>query len=198
MDHFFENIGENWFTYSKLYAEMVYKFGNGSHFVEIGSWKGRSSSFMAVEIINSGFDIKFDCIDTWKGSTEHQNFEIVKKNQLFDVFLKNIEPVKNIINPIRMESSQASKLYEDNSLDFVFIDAGHSYEEVALDILKWLPKVKMGGILGGHDYVHEEGQTCCFGVNMAVNEILGKKNLTIRERSWLITKQIENRAKSLI
>lgn len=198
MKHFYQNIGENWFTYSNLYTEMVYKFGNNSHFVEVGSWRGRSSVYMAVEIINSGYNIKFDCVDTWGGSSEHQNFEIVRTNQLFNEFIKNIEPVKDIINPIRMKSAEASNLYCDNSLDFVFIDAGHSYEEIVSDILKWLPKVKIGGILGGHDYIHEEGQTCCFGVNMAVDELLSKEGLTIRERSWYITKKTENKKKLLI
>jgi predicted O-methyltransferase YrrM len=40
----------------------------------------------------------------------------------------------------------------DGSMDFVFIDADHSYEAVKLDIAKWAPKVKPGGWLGGHDY----------------------------------------------
>lgn len=43
---------------------------------------------------------------------------------------------------------------EDESLDFVFIDAGHSYSAVRADIDAWWPKVKRGGWFGGHDY-HE-------------------------------------------
>jgi hypothetical protein len=43
---------------------------------------------------------------------------------------------------------------EDESLDFVFIDAGHSYGAVLADIDAWWPKVKPGGWFGGHDY-HE-------------------------------------------
>lgn len=64
MEHFYQNIGEDWFTYPNLYKEMVEKSSNGSLFVEVGSWKGRSASFMAVEILNSKKDIKFDCVDT--------------------------------------------------------------------------------------------------------------------------------------
>ena len=51
---------------------MLEKFSGPAHFVEIGSYKGRSSSYMAVEIVNSGKSITFDCVDTWKGSEEHQ------------------------------------------------------------------------------------------------------------------------------
>ena len=50
---------------------MVNHFTDNSHFVEIGSWKGRSASYMAVEIFNSRKNIKFDCVDTWCGSVEH-------------------------------------------------------------------------------------------------------------------------------
>mgnify|MGYP003349871615 CR=1 FL=1 len=78
MQHFYENIGpENWFNYQDLYRMVVEKYPSGSHFIEVGSWKGRSSAFMAVEIINSGKNIKFDCVDTWEGSPEHaDDYEI--------------------------------------------------------------------------------------------------------------------------
>ena len=198
MVHFYENIGEDWFTYQNLYKEMVFKFKDKSHFVEIGSWRGRSSSFMAVEIINSGYDINFDCIDTWEGSFEHKNYDIIVNSKLFDDFLKNIEPVNHIINPIKMKSVDASKLYKDNSLDFVFIDASHSYPDVIADIINWLPKVKMGGILGGHDYLSNENTKCCVGVNRAVDEIFKKEEIIIREHSWLINKKTENKPKLLI
>ena len=45
--------------------------------------------------------------------------------------------------------------YDDKSLDFVFIDAGHDYTSVKKDIDAWLPKVKSGGILAGHDFMNE-------------------------------------------
>lgn len=65
MNHIYtgNEFGEDWFSYANLYSEMVNRFPSGSHFFEIGSWKGKSSAYMAVEIVNSGKDIKFDCID---------------------------------------------------------------------------------------------------------------------------------------
>lgn len=159
MEHFYQNLGQDWFTYPNLYKSVVEKFNNNSHFVEVGVWKGRSASFMAVEIINSCKSIKFDCVDTWEGSAEHldeskNSYEplLKEKDGLYNEYLRNIEPVKHIINSIRMTSVEASKLYQDESLDFVFIDAAHDTESVKEDILHWLPKVKKGGILAGHDY----------------------------------------------
>ena len=184
MEHFYQKIGEDWFTYPNLYKKMVGNNNNGSHFVEVGVWKGRSASFMAVEIINSNKNIKFDCVDTWEGSVEHQNYDIISEKKLFDVFSENIEPVSHIINPIRMKSLEAVNLYDDESLDFVFIDASHEYEDVKNDILAWLPKVKEGGFIGGHDY-----SSSWDGVVRAVDEIFNNSELVIDEYCWLYEKK---------
>jgi ubiquinone/menaquinone biosynthesis C-methylase UbiE len=184
MEHFYQKIGEDWFTYPNLYKKMVGNNNNGSHFVEVGVWKGRSASFMAVEIINSNKNIKFDCVDTWEGSVEHQNYDIISEKKLFDVFSENIEPVSHIINPIRMKSLEAVNLYDDESLDFVFIDASHEYEDVKNDILEWLPKVKEGGFIGGHDY-----SSSWDGVVRAVDEIFNNSELVIDEYCWLYEKK---------
>lgn len=62
----------------------------------------------------------------------------------------------------------AHRLVPDGWADFVFIDAGHSYQAVRADIAEWLPKVKPGGWFGGHDY--HEGHP---GVIEAVHEAFG-------------------------
>lgn len=166
MEHFFqENIfGENWFDYADLYQLIVQNAPEKSHFVEVGSWKGRSASCMAVEIINSGKNIIFDCVDTWTGTedpeekaiqSEYQNDEAILNNTLYELFLKNTEKVSHIINPIRKSSTEAAKLYQNESLDFVFIDACHTYNCVDADIKAWLPKIKINGIIAGHDIYHD-------------------------------------------
>lgn len=53
---------------------------------------------------------------------------------------------------IKKYSMEAVKDFEDEYFDFVYIDANHQYEYVLEDIKAWLPKVKKGGVLGGHDY----------------------------------------------
>lgn len=156
MEHFYQNIGENWFTYAQFYKQILDRFSDGSHFVEVGSWKGRSSCFMAVEIINSGKKIKFDCVDIWKESKEYEGMDCIVNDTLYEEFLNNIKPVSHAINPIRSTSIDASKMYADKSLDFVFIDACHYYECVKEDIDCWLPKVKTGGIISGHDIASEQ------------------------------------------
>jgi len=73
---------------------------------------------------------------------------------------------------IRARSVDAAARVPDGSLDFVFIDADHSYEGCAADIRAWLPKVRAGGILCGHDYRNTH---CPFpGVERAVEEAFGQ------------------------
>lgn len=158
MEHFYEDIGQDWFTYPGLYRWAASRFGPTAHFVEVGSWKGRSAAFLAVEIHNSGKRIRLDCVDTWLGAEEHYRpgpfYEPLLESQdaLYLEFIRNMSPVSHIVRPIRAHSHLAGQLYGDGSLDFVFLDADHSYEAVRLDIASWLPKVRPGGVLAGHDY----------------------------------------------
>jgi predicted O-methyltransferase YrrM len=153
MDHIYNEpqFAENWFTYSNFYSEMVKKFPSESKFVEIGCWKGRSASCMAVEIANSGKNIDFYCVDHWKGSSEHIAMGI-DLSTLYDTFKTNMDPVKDYYTDIKLNSVDAAATFADETLDFIFIDASHEYESVKSDISAWLPKLKVGGIISGHDY----------------------------------------------
>ncbi len=62
--------------------------------------------------------------------------------------------------------------YQDNSLNFIYIDASHKYEDVKRDLRDWLPKVKADGIIAGHDFINFEG----FGVVQAVSEFIIEHN----------------------
>ncbi len=182
MNHIYqeEQFGENWFSYPNLYKNVVNEFPSGSKFVEVGSWKGKSSAYMAIEIANSKKDIEFTCVDTWEGSVEHQGQHDL--HQLYDVFIENMKPVEEFYIPKRMTSQDAVHLYDDASLDFVFIDASHEYEDVKNDIKAWIKKVKPGGILAGHDYYLGD-QNYFPGVKQAVDECLD--NFETSENCWI-------------
>lgn len=186
MQHFYKDIGEDWFNYADFYAKVVAEACSGSRFVEVGSWKGRSASFMGVEIANSGKSITLDCVDTWLGSSEHAYINCMlekDKDWLYNLFIENIKPVKHIVKPVRLDSISASKLYADKSLDFVFIDAAHEYEHVYADITHWLPKIKNNGILAGHDY--DAGNS----ISLAVDAFFKDKNTVVvmtECTSWMV------------
>lgn len=175
-------FNNSFFTFPNLYSEMVNKFPSNSKFVEIGCWKGKSSAYMAVEIINSCKKIEFICVDTWEGSIEHKNGNYPELKNLYEIFKENMKPLENFYINMRMTSMEAVKLFEDNSLDFVFIDASHEYEDVKNDIISWLPKVKKGGVLSGHDYW--EDPTTIPDVRRAVNDVL-TNFYTTNEGCWV-------------
>jgi predicted O-methyltransferase YrrM len=161
MTHFYQNI-EGWFSEqdAQIYSFAVNRTNSYAHFVEIGSYKGRSAAYAAVEIANSGKNIKFNCIDIWQPNLMYEDLN-------FEAFKHNMQPVEKYYTAIKMDSVMASIKYFDNSLDFVFIDADHSYESVKRDIQTWWPKVKHKGMIGGHDEMHEP-------VRRAVLEVLGE------------------------
>lgn len=137
---------------AEFYVHQVSRAGAQATFVEIGSWKGRSSYCMAEAIRDSGKGIEFWCVDTWQGSEELQDFEAVQEGRLFDEFMANVAPVRNYLKPLQMSSLEASEQFDDESLDLVFIDASHDYDNVLADIEAWRGKVNRTGVLAGHDY----------------------------------------------
>ena len=177
-------LNEKWFneihgffTYPKLYADMVAKFPSGSSFIEVGVLEGQSLAFLIMEVINSGKDIKITAIDSFSGLETGPDPDLKRR------FINNMAPMADKFRLIIDQSWDAANYFPDKSLDFVFIDACHEYESVKKDILAWMPKIKEGGILSGHDY----GQGFP-GVKQSVDEIFGNKvNLKyIGEICWLI------------
>jgi predicted O-methyltransferase YrrM len=163
MEHFYKDI-QGWSDHLvPFYEHMVRTSQSGATFIEVGAWRGRSTSYMAVEILNSGKNIFFYTVDTWKGSEEHaiQFFSEVTTDGLYNDFLKNIEPVRHLVAPIRMASVEAASLFEDESFDLVVLDGDHSYEGLSADIQAWWPKVKPGGIMAGDDYNKEYWPSVC-------------------------------------
>ena len=179
MDHYFEQI-EGWFKFRQAYAEAVAEAQDPSVFVEVGSWKGKSAAFMGVEIANSGKEISLLCVDHWKGSDEDAHKADPDRKRLFSLFKENIAPLIKAhvqIKPIRSDSAQAAHLFEDESVDFVWIDAAHDYDSVKADIQAWWPKVKQGGTIGGDDLP-------MVGVNQAVTELFPQAE-RVSESGWM-------------
>ena len=175
MEHFYKNIYGH-FDFEVMYSKMVNESPVDAHFIEVGAFYGKSAAYMAVEIINSGKNIKFDVVDTWRGSPEHQegawDAQVhMIQDTAFDVFQSNLSPVKGHYTPLKMPSVEAAKLYQDKSLDFVYIDASHEYEFIKEDIIAWLPKIKIGGYIGGHDYWPDNAMFK--GIPVAIKEIIG-------------------------
>jgi predicted O-methyltransferase YrrM len=150
---------------------MVKRFPSGSSFVEVGVYKGSSLSYLIVEMMNSGKCFSITAIDSF-----------VEQDSSVKILYNNLHNFKDKFKVIIGDSADTAKYFDDKSVDFVFIDASHKYKDVKKDILAWIPKIKDGGVLAGHDYPSYPG------VKKAVDEIFGDrfdKNYT-NELSWLI------------
>lgn len=143
--------------------------------VELGSWKGTSSIAIATGIKKYCKSAKFYCIDMF--SQEYYaatpGLELGTQVNMRDVFEKNMKDFPHVT--LQMESLKAVDKFDDKSIDFIFIDADHSYEGVKSDILAWAPKMKPGSTICGHDHRSEYP-----GVEKAVKEIFVHYNLPAR------------------
>ena len=179
---------DGWFDFADLYQDRVRAVnGNPAHFVEVGSWLGKSAAFMASQIKHSRKNIRFDCVDNWEGgSNTFDNAgdpsapatrEAVKsRGDIFRQWQRNLSTigVEEFAKPVRGDSAQTAEFYQDHSLDFVFIDADHESSRVYADLAAWFPKVKPGGVIAGHDYDEE-------GPKAGADAFLKTKALNCRE-----------------
>jgi hypothetical protein len=97
---------------------------------------------------------------------------------------------------LRGYSTEVAPLFANRSLDFVYIDANHSFEEVTKDLEAWYPKVKLGGILGGHDYWNNTttgGHYCEVEGAVSAWAKLAKLEVTVLpDTSWLVDVPLVN------
>jgi predicted O-methyltransferase YrrM len=166
MLHIYKSI-QGWCSFTELYSEMVAKAEPGAIFVEIGCWKGKSAAFMAVEIINSGKAIKFFTVDHFKGSPNHGDNPDVAAGRLEAIARANLKPVARGVEIISASSVEAAAQFEDGTVDFLFIDGTHDYDNVKADLLAWKPKLKPGAMVAGDDANWR-------GVKEAAREVIGE------------------------
>jgi len=122
--------------------------------LEVGSWVGNGSTRVIVEAIRDVGGTLY-CVDTWRGSDNvkhHQRYREHYKD-MFAVFRDNVRASRadEMVKPLVAPSTEASKRFRDGTFDLIFIDGNHAYSQAKQDILTWLPKVRFGGILCGHD-----------------------------------------------
>lgn len=128
------NVGAEIGVWTGEYSEVLLKANPKLHLYSIDSWQ--VSAYDSWDQDNS---------NPLPGSREQSYFENLHKETV-----KRLSPYNCTI--IRKSSMQAVKDFEDNSLDFVYLDAGHDFLNFTLDIDYWKDKVRVGGILAGHDY----------------------------------------------
>ena len=173
--------------------------------VELGSFKGQFAN-----IILNNWGGKLLMVDVWR-ELPHQEYDDASNHRehidAYSQAMDNIKGFEDRAYMLRMKGEHACDFISDGSLDFIYIDANHTYQSVKDDIRIWYPKVKSGGIVMGHDYLPDyfydgkeekdqalytfpDGQperaqyTGMFGVNPAVNEFC-------KENGYIINKTDE-------
>lgn len=152
VDHYYEEV-PGYFDFPQVYRDAVAWLPDGGTFVEVGCWQGQSLAFFLVEAWNSGKRFKVFGCDHFRGSVGD---ELLKREvQLKSVVAHCAHNLRRGVHPfalIHAESKVGAGFFADASIDYCFIDAGHTYDEVKADLAAWLPKMKHGGIMAGHDF----------------------------------------------
>ncbi len=120
-------------------------------FIEIGSYLGSSSCFIAEGILQSGRKSHLYCIDTWQNDAMSEG----NKNT-YNTFLNNTKDYRDVISSLRGWSYDIAKNF-DEKVDFIFIDGDHSYQGVKKDVDLWLPKLNPNALIVMHDIGWAEG-----------------------------------------
>ncbi len=141
---------EGWLTDREGEAlfRLARDYGRLGAVVEIGSWKGRSTIWLACGQ-RAGAGGKVVAIDPHTGSTEHQTAEGV---WTFDEFQRNVSAagVADLVEPLVMTSREAARTL-NQPVGLIFIDGAHDYEAVRADFEAWFPKVVDGGVMAFND-----------------------------------------------
>lgn len=150
-EHYYQSI-QGYFDWEHVYRDAVAWMPEGGTFVEVGCWKGMSLAFVLVEAKNSGKRFNVFGVDHFLGSVgDGPLIEMAARSDIAAACGANLTragyPVKLIVS----KSWEGADCFPDRSCDYVFIDASHDKESVMRDFKAWLPKVKPGGYLAGHD-----------------------------------------------
>jgi len=154
-----ESIKElsKWVAYREDLPFLLNKLGLKGTGAEIGVEKG----IFSKHLLEHWHGEKLYLIDCWRHNPEYNDIANGDHNIQLDNMAKTFMAVYEHSKRaaiIREFSVDAATLFQDSSLDFVFLDADHSYSAVKNDIGAWFPKVKKGGLLCGHDYLDSSYQ----------------------------------------
>lgn len=152
---------------------------------EVGCEKGNTT----IRLLECFPRLQLYAVDLWgsqpevlteycKATYKDWNFKTIKLE-----FYSQIKPHKQRVTILQGVSWEMAKLVEDQSLDFVFIDADHGYESVKKDIIAWTPKLKSKGMVSGHDINLQ-------GVIQATSEMVQEGRLKYGEdKCWYCKKE---------
>jgi hypothetical protein len=163
---------------------------------EIGCWKGRTSHYLLKQFPQ----LTLICVDPYKNYPHWDKYHAtgmykdpVEFNALGESLFGDLKRKHgNRVWCIRKESLVAPPKVEDESLDFVFVDANYGYEYVKEDNIAWLPKLRIGGIMIGQ--IIDSSKDSPESVKRGVEETIGT-DYQVKERRWYYVKKESDKEK---
>lgn len=164
-------------------------------FTGVGVEIGVAEGWYSRKIMELGLINKLYGVDPY---IPHQGYRDYTRettyNKLFTRAHERLDKYPNY-EFIREFSTDVAKRFADNSLDFVYIDGDHSYKAVTEDIKAWLPKLKLGGILAGDDYMNSDRDKRFYDVTRAVDDFIAQHKLPLflytagrNPTNWMVVK----------
>lgn len=143
--------------------------------LEFGAELGVQSGYLFFHLLDTHPDLILFGVDAWMGNNQAAYAKMKK-----EVNEKVVDYKNGMI--MNMTTNEAAAKTPDESLDFVFIDADHSYPACKIDMEKWMSKVKVGGYIIGHDCEVSS-------VRRALEEVFGKNYQKDVDQVWYVQKQ---------
>jgi predicted O-methyltransferase YrrM len=169
-----EDLPHGWFNHGPQVLELLDLY-KPKVVVELGSWLGASAIAMARSVRRWGGTVT--CVDTWAGELDEDGGSPSGKNPLMILSCARAMIDAGVSASIRLipaTTSDAAQHWKE-PIDFLYVDADHSYSGCMTDLLKWVPHVKPGGLIAGDDYHHPRYP----GVQMAWDEFEQVQGLTL-------------------
>lgn len=164
----------------KLFKDRPHKYG-----CEIGVNNGITTSYLLKNLPTIE---RYYAVDPWLARYKMYNKKLYKwtakgnKKRWVDVmqsFFENTFNDRNRVCLLRTFSVDGVKFFEDEYFDWIFIDANHEYPYIKENLELWTPKVKIGGLVTGHDYGNPKGKHKGWGINKAVDEFVEKNDFKL-------------------
>lgn len=168
---------QGWCNFDEFYGEIIDGMKDKEVFVEVGTWLGRSLASFLTQMQAKNKKLKVYGVDLFGQSLDEKGLqEIVDEHggSILEHFNFNMDSLgfANKFATIVCDSANASKRFEDGTVDVMFLDANHDENPAYNDIASWYPKMKHGGLMCGHDY--------SAGVRKAVDRFFGEHKLNVQ------------------
>jgi hypothetical protein len=198
---------QGWNSSHPIFGQLINRI-KPSVIVEVGTWKGASAIHMAGLAKAHKPDCRIVCIDTWTASNKSlwvqpKLREVYERRNGFPTvywqFLANVVHAghSGTILPLPVTSSCGAEIFQHYQVaaDLIYIDAGHSLDDVAFDLKHYWPLVRPGGCLFGDDYMEVWPGVCQAVIQFCAAHRL--RLLTNREKWWVFKPIYPERTASL-